>query len=308
MADEATPSLESRPVKSKSALKRERKEEQMSEWKKQKKQLTKDRKKARKAFEKQVSGAEAATAISSSQPLVPNKPRTEQKQEFLAKCEANFSIIIDCAWDSHLVGRPLKSLAQQIIFCYGLNRKASNPCSMHLTGVPARLREQLDKSSASSWTGVHVSADEYLSLPCFSAAAAAKEGGDGVAPAAQQQQQQPRRPQQLVYLTSDADETLSAVDPDTAYIIGGIVDRNAIKGATLPKPQTQGLRVAKLPIKEHVKLETSPVLTVNHVFELLLRFQQCGSWGQAIAEVLPQRKGVVVKGGAGEEGEEGEDG
>jgi len=113
--------------------------------------------------------------------------------------------------------------------------------------------------------------------------------------------------QRLVYLTSDAEETLTTLEPDTAYIIGGIVDRNSLKGATALKAQSQGVRAAKLPIKEHVAMAATHVLTVNHVFELLLHYQRCGSWGDAIAAVLPQRKGATLRGGGGGGGGGGEE-
>jgi tRNA (guanine9-N1)-methyltransferase len=43
------------------------------------------------------------------------------------------------------------------------------------------------------------------------------------------------RIKKLVYLTSDAEHTLETLDDNTAYIIGGIVDRNRLKGVTYNK-------------------------------------------------------------------------
>ena len=97
---------------------------------------------------------------------------------------------------------------------------------------------------------------------------------------------------ELVYLSSDATDTLTELDPNCAYIIGGIVDRNSMKGATFRKATQQGIRTAKLPLKEYCSMSSTPVLTVNHVFEILIRYRELGSWTEAFSKVLPQRKGV----------------
>lgn len=65
----------------------------------------------------------------------------------------------------------------------------------------------------------------------------------------------------LVYLTADSPNLLTAVDPAGVYIVGGIVDRNQWKGATLMKAMNLGISHAKLPIGEHLKLTTSEVQT-----------------------------------------------
>ena len=53
-------------------------------------------------------------------------------------------------------------------------------------------------------------------------------------------------------------------------------------------------------------MASSHVLTVNHVFQLLLEFQRCGSWAAAIATVLPQRKGATLKSGGGGDDDAGD--
>ena len=97
----------------------------------------------------------------------------------------------------------------------------------------------------------------------------------------------------LVYLTSDSDNTLEHLDDSKIYVIGGIVDRNRLKCATLNRAKELGIATAKLPISQHLKLFSTKVLTTNHVFEILLKYRENNNdWKQALVEVLPKRKDI----------------
>lgn len=93
-----------------------------------------------------------------------------------------------------------------------------------------------------------------------------------------------------MYLTADSPNNIEVLDPTKAYIIGGIVDRNRYKNLTLDKANKQGIAHAKLPIGEYLKLCTSSVLTVNHVFDILCEWYQTKSWKLALNKVVPERK------------------
>ena len=77
----------------------------------------------------------------------------------------------------------------------------------------------------------------------------------------------------MVYLSADAEETLTELKDDEVYVIGGIVDRNRYKYLTLNKAKELGYRCAKwkkerrvrtrLPL-ELVRFHGSRVLTVNN--------------------------------------------
>lgn len=108
--------------------------------------------------------------------------------------------------------------------------------------------------------------------------------------------------EKLVYLTSDSPNTLTTWDRSAIYIIGGIVDRNRLKGATYEKALAQGIATARFPLQEYVTLGSTPVLAVNHVFDILLEFQHTNDWRAAFAKVLPQRKGPEMKGSSSEAG------
>ena len=193
------------------------------------------------------------------------------------KCQENISIIIDCAWDDVHSETAVKSLAQQIMFCYGINKRHAHPAALYITGLGPNLRGHLTKMLFDNWQGVSVSSDEYIVNTAEFCAA--PSSGD--------------TPKQLVYLTSDAEETLQVLDRSCVYVIGGIVDRNRLKGATYAKAVAQGVRTAKLPIKENFALSATHVLTVNHVYEILLNFVESNNWADAIQKVLPKRKGPV---------------
>ena len=80
------------------------------------------------------------------------------------------------------------------------------------------------------------------------------------------------------------------LDAKEVYIIGGIVDRNRYKNLTMDKARKEGLRTAKLPIGEYMKLKSSTVLTVNHVFGIICEWYQTKSWQKSLDKVIPERK------------------
>ena len=104
----------------------------------------------------------------------------------------------------------------------------------------------------------------------------------------------------FVYLTGDSPNSLTTLDDNTTYIIGGIVDRNRLKFAAMERAESINAQMphldvgtARLPLEEHVDLKGSTrVLTCNHVFEILQRYRENGyaDWRKAIMAVLPCRK------------------
>jgi tRNA (guanine9-N1)-methyltransferase len=78
--------------------------------------------------------------------------------------------------------------------------------------------------------------------------------------------------QKIVYLTAESPNVLEEFDPGSVYVIGGMVDHNRLKGQCHSSAEAAGVETARLPIEGNVDLRgTRTVLTVNHVFELLLR-------------------------------------
>lgn len=241
-----------------------------------------------------------------------NEDRKIRKQQelrnFLKKCDLNFEVILDCAWEKEHNSQALTSLIQQISYCYGANRKTPHPCIVRLFGMGPEMKEKLRKVNCANWKGFHAYDEDFTahindwyslesvispSVSCVTAGAAVystEVPDNAVSEDVDIDLSVPTRKRQLVYLTSDAEETLEKLDSNCTYVIGGIVDRNRLKGVTYHKACSHKIRTAKLPIKEWFTMSATHILTVNHVFEIMLNFQETRSWIEAMNMVLPKRK------------------
>ncbi|KAF5016908.1 hypothetical protein F66182_11262, partial [Fusarium sp. NRRL 66182] len=97
---------------------------------------------------------------------------------------------------------------------------------------------------------------------------------------------------EVIYLSSDSPNTLTELKPYSTYIIGGLVDKNVHKGVCYQKAIEKGMKTAKLPIGEYLRMASRPVLATNHVAEIMMRWLELGDWGEAFLQVIPQRKGA----------------
>jgi len=200
--------------------------------------------------------------------------RLKEREDFLAKLVDAPTVLIDCEWEEALTPREISSLVQQIMYCYGSNKRADAPLNVVLTGIKddGPQRKQLDRINGfDSWVGFRCESKPYSTVyPDF---------------------------QQLVYLTADADDVLTSLDSESVYIIGGMVDHNRLKGVTAQKASDQGIRTCRLPLgpnqgQPSLRLRNgfSNVLTVNHVVDVLLEFHRTGDWEKALIHGIPERK------------------
>lgn len=103
---------------------------------------------------------------------------------------------------------------------------------------------------------------------------------------------------EVIYLTSDSPNTLDELKPNSTYVIGGLVDKNRHKGICYKTACDKGISTAKLPIAEYIQMQSRFVLATNHVVEIMLRWLECGEWGEAFLQVIPKRKGGKLKSNA----------
>jgi len=100
---------------------------------------------------------------------------------------------------------------------------------------------------------------------------------------------------EIVYLTSDSPYTLEELKPYSTYIVGGLVDKNRHKGICYKTACDKGVKTAKLPIGQYMEMQSRFVLATNHVVEIMVRWLECGDWGEAFMKVIPKRKGGKLK-------------
>ena len=80
--------------------------------------------------------------------------------------------------------------------------------------------------------------------------------------------------EELVYLSAESETVLTTLEPGKTYVVGGLVDHNRCKGLTYGLAKAAGIATARLPITKYVPLQSCTMLAVNHVFQILLEFEQ----------------------------------
>ncbi|KAK3708172.1 tRNA (guanine(9)-N(1))-methyltransferase [Vermiconidia calcicola] len=222
------------------------------------------------------------------------------------------TILIDCDFDDLMRDNERISLAAQITRSYSDNKNAMFRAHLAVCSFGGELLERFDSilTHYKSWRGVR-----FLDCDFVSAAEKAQEwmldpeqggtlAGSFSSFAGGDQEAQLKHESETVYLTSEAEETLTELRPYSTYIIGGLVDKNREKGICYKRARQRGVKTAKLPIGEFMEMQSRKVLATNHVNEIMLRWLECGDWGRAFMKVIPKRKGGKLKGEAQSDGRE----
>ena len=205
----------------------------------------------------------------------------EWDSNMLPLAKSSFQICLDLAFESRMTAKEIASLASQIRYCYSYNKNSQHPSLWAATSLNGTTLDHLEKETGfNEWpnrafVGTPLSLEEYYD----------KESDEDYVK------------NNVVYLTSDSENTITTLDTEKVYVIGGIVDRNRLKRAAIDRAELLGVQTAKLPLDEHLKkMPATRVLTCNHVFDILLKWKEHdGDWGKALQEVLPTRKEAEFK-------------
>lgn len=260
-----------------------------------------ERKKA--ARKEAVAGAEGQLA-----------PPPQQKPSNRLRIQLPVTFLIDCDFDDLMLDKERKSLASQVTRSYSDTRKAMFHPHLAVCSFGGELKERFNTilTHYKSWKGIHFLdedfvaaaelAKQWMSDPTqnnkFSGSFAPllEEGSNGLSDL--------QNEGEVVYLTSESPYTLTTLKPHSTYIIGGLVDKNREKGICYRRATERGVKTAKLPIGEFMEMSSRKVLATNHVNEIMLKWLECGDWGEAFMKVIPKRKGGKLKGEGGKDGEE----
>lgn len=243
---------------SKNQLKKLKKKEKWLQNKAQKRKEEKQKKKRRFA-EMRERGVEMGPS------------RKSLKKNSMKDSDCRQRVVIDCSFDSYMTDKDVMNLVQQLQHSYAANRRSENPLQLYVCGIGGKAKQRLD--SIGDYKGWDIYKEERDYMEVF--------------------------PQEdVVYLSSESPNTLETLDESKVYIIGGLVDHNHHKGLCHQLAEEKGLAHAQLPLGQFLQLKSRKVLTINHVFEILLRYTETRDWQTAFLKVLPQRKGFSVKDGA----------
>ncbi|XP_061175091.1 tRNA methyltransferase 10 homolog A-like [Saccostrea echinata] len=219
-----------------------------------------------RAKEKQRKKQKRREALERGDVMAPT--RKKLRTNTMAKSSCKTSVVIDCSLDSYMGEKDIMKLVKQIQFCYSSNRRSQNPMQFYVTGVHGQTKARLEGIGDYQNWDVNFTSKDYNEV---------------------------FEKENIVYLSSESENTLQELEPNKAYIIGGLVDHNHYKGLCHSLATEKGVGHARLPISEFLDMKTRKVLTINHVFDILLKYTETKNWSQSFCSVIPQRKGAHVK-------------
>ncbi|KAK7788427.1 hypothetical protein R5R35_012847 [Gryllus longicercus] len=191
----------------------------------------------------------------------------ELKNNTMEKSNCKIHVVIDLSFDDYMNSKGLSKCVKQILRCYSLNRRAKNPMQLHVTSFSGKSKEEMSKNTGYENWDLFFHEEDYLKV---------------------------FKKEDITYLSSESENVITYLE-DKVYVIGGLVDHNSQKGLCHRIAQDSNIHHGQLPIGEFLEMKTRKVLTIDHVFEILLGVSEGKTWKDAFLAVLPSRKGAVQK-------------
>nr|CAG4649667.1 EOG090X0D3U [Scapholeberis mucronata] len=194
--------------------------------------------------------------------------RSQLKECKMSNSSCRVSIAIDLSLEKFMDERSLSKCIKQISRCYSINRRASNPVQFYVTSLEGKSLAEMSKNQGYDKWDVYFRNQHFMDI--FDK-------------------------DKIVYLTSESDNVIGDIEEDKVYIIGGLVDHNSHKGLCHKIAQEKGIKHGRLPISENIDLKTRKVLTIDHVFNIMVNVCNGKNWKDTLLQVLPPRKGAQEK-------------
>lgn len=176
-------------------------------------------------------------------------------------------LVIDMSYDENMNERDQCKAVKQIHRCYSCNRRVENPLQFYVTSFNGPSLKIMHKNNGFQNWDVNLEEKSYLDL---------------------------FPNEDIVYLSSESENVISSLDVSKVYIIGGLVDHNNHKGLCHRLAVENNIAHARLPIDEYLEMKTRKVLTIDHVFRIILAVASEGkSWKDAFLTIIPARKGAI---------------
>lgn len=191
--------------------------------------------------------------------------RKALKRSTMAESSCKLTITIDLSFDDLMIDKDIAKLIKQILRCYTLNRRAMAPLQFSLTSFNGKSKKEMEKHNGYEHWDVKFEPDSYMNV---------------------------YSKDKIVYLTSESPNMIDKLDHSCIYVIGGLVDHNRHKGLCHKLAVDNGIKHGRLPLDKFLLMKARKVLTIDHVFEILLRITEGKTWQEAFLQVLPERKKV----------------
>ncbi|CAG8909937.1 unnamed protein product [Penicillium egyptiacum] len=295
------------PVMSKNQMKKLRRAEAHQQkralQKSQKKDKIIQKRERRKAIIEETREKGGEEAVNKLRALWRGKKAKHTKSTLLP-----LTFVMDCGYDELMSDRERISLAGQLTRSYSDNSRAPYSGYMMFSSFDKLLKERFDTILVShkNWKRIRFLQEDFVH-----AGELAKEqmtalrGGQLAGPFAEQTDAKPEDGE-IIYLSSDSENTLTELKPYSTYIVGALVDKNRHKAVCYKQAVEKGIKTAKLPIGQYIRMAHRPVLATNHVIEIMLQWLELRDWGKAFMKVIPTRKGGALKGNQNEREDDAE--
>ncbi|XP_050434569.1 tRNA methyltransferase 10 homolog A [Adelges cooleyi] len=188
-------------------------------------------------------------------------PKVKTKKMSESTCKQR--VVLDMSYDHLMSEKDLCKCSNQLLRCYGINRRMENPMQLYFCSFEGKIKETMAKHNGFEFWDINYITDSF---------------------------DKAFNKEDIVYLTSDSKNIIDTMDENKIYIIGGLVDHNSCKGASLKVAESLGVAHARLPITENIDMKTRKILTINHVYEVLSKVVSGNSWKEALLSTLPKRK------------------